>query len=167
MLDQVERGCLRVLDRKWNWSGVTCRLGWSVTWRPYRGKMNKIKHADEYTHFTKLAEFLVMEHCLLGRNLEEIESRKLQKGEIIVQHSVPVIKWSDKKYMSYLSLLNCWVPVVYERGNGNRSLHVHHNQYLGGRKKGQLPQMYLVQPTSEVGTPMRRSYIVPMMWVVI
>jgi len=69
--------------------------------------MNKIKHAGEYTHFTKLAEFLVMEHCLLGRNLEEIERRKLQKGEIVVQHSVPFIKWSDKKYMSYLNLLNC------------------------------------------------------------
>jgi len=69
--------------------------------------MNKIKHAYEYAHYTRLAEFLVMEHCLLGRNLEEIERRKLQEGEIIVQHSVPVIKWSDNKYMSYLSLLNC------------------------------------------------------------
>jgi len=39
--------------------------------------MNKIKHADECTHFTNLAEFLVVEQCLLGRNLEEIERRKL------------------------------------------------------------------------------------------
>jgi len=35
--------------------------------------------------------------------------------------------------------------VVYERGNGNRSLHVRHNQYVGGCKRGQLPQTYLVQ----------------------
>jgi hypothetical protein len=48
-----------------------------------------------------------MEHCLLGRNVEEMERRKLQKDEIIVQHSGNVIKWSDKKYMSYLSLLSC------------------------------------------------------------
>jgi hypothetical protein len=69
--------------------------------------MNKIKHADEYAHFTRLAEFLVMEHCLLGRNLEENERRKLQMDKIIVQPSVPIIKWNDRKYMSYLSLLNC------------------------------------------------------------
>jgi hypothetical protein len=69
--------------------------------------MNKSKHADEYAHFTRLAEFLVMERCLLGRNLEEMERRKLQKAEIIVQHSGTVIKWNDKKYMSYLSLLSC------------------------------------------------------------
>jgi hypothetical protein len=62
-----------------------------------------------------------------------------------VQHSGPVIKWNDRKYMSYLSLLNCWVPVVIKRGNGNRSLYVCHNQYMGRCKKCQLLQMYLVQ----------------------
>jgi len=35
--------------------------------------------------------------------------------------------------------------VVYKRGNGNRSLYVYLNQYVGGCKKGQLLHIYLVQ----------------------
>lgn len=34
--------------------------------------------------------------------------------------------------------------MVYERGNGNRRLRVHHN-HVGGCKKGQLLQMCLLQ----------------------
>jgi hypothetical protein len=53
--------------------------------------MNKIKRAYECAHFTRLAEFLVMDHCLLGRNLEEYERSKLQMDGIIVQDSVSSI----------------------------------------------------------------------------
>lgn len=35
--------------------------------------------------------------------------------------------------------------MVFERGNGNRSIYVCHNQYVGGCKKGHLLQMCLVQ----------------------
>jgi hypothetical protein len=74
--------------------------------------------------------------------------------------------------MSYLSLVNCWVSVVYKRGNGNRSLYVYLNQYVRGCKKGQLLYVYLVQGKRMKKWPMslfRRvlSAIVPISMMVV
>ena len=34
----TKKGCQRILEAKWNWSRVTKRLEWKVTWHPQCGK---------------------------------------------------------------------------------------------------------------------------------
>jgi hypothetical protein len=82
---------------------------------------------------------------------KKLQESKLQRGEVIAQHSGPVcvLRWRDKKHVTMISTYHAAELQTVVKGVKEKQQPVcviHYNQHMGGAdKKDQLLQMYLVE----------------------